>query len=172
LKAIIFAAEKHQGQSRKDAEATPYIIHPIGVALILWEEGKVTSVNVLAAAILHDTLEDTETSADELDAHFNRRIRETVEEVTNDPHLDAEQNKHRQIDHAQMMTLNAQLVKLADRLYNIRDLRNPPPAWSKEKILGYLTWGEKLRQALRGTNSAIEKALQREVEELRLRHQG
>jgi (p)ppGpp synthase/HD superfamily hydrolase len=124
LQATVFAAIKHEGQVRKDAESTPYIIHPIGVAYILWTEGNIRNVNVLTAALLHDTLEDTETTAEEIESLFGSRVRSTVEEVTNDPALSSEENKQRQVDHAPNMSMDAQLVKLADRLYNIRDLKN------------------------------------------------
>jgi hypothetical protein len=167
IQAISFAATKHQGQFRKDAAATPYIIHPIGVARSLWEEGKVRNLNVLLAALLHDTLEDTETSSEELGKLFGSRVSSTVEELTNDPNLSTEQNKQRQIDHACMLSLNAQLVKLADRLYNVRDLRNLPSNWGKEKVRSYLMWGEKLLKALKGTNQPLEELLGKEIAEQR-----
>lgn len=163
LQAIVFSAKKHEGQTRKDILLTPYIIHPMGVARILWEEGNVRSTNVLIAALLHDTLEDTDASAKEIESLFGKRVRKTVEELTNDPDLSTEKNKQRQIDHAPFLSLNAQLVKLADRLYNIRDLRNPPPNWTPEKVEGYLNWGKKLLKALHGTNASLEQALKQEI---------
>jgi guanosine-3',5'-bis(diphosphate) 3'-pyrophosphohydrolase len=165
LNGVAFAARKHVGQTRKDAAATPYIIHPMGVARILWEKAGVRSVNVLTAALLHDTLEDTETTGEELEALFGKVVRRTVEEVSNDSSLSTDENKQRQVDHAPHMSLNAQLVKLADRYYNICDLRNPPPSWSQEKVMGYLGWGEKLLKALRGTNPALEEILEQEIKE-------
>lgn len=163
LKAVAFAAAKHEGGTRKDAEATPYIVHPVGVARSLWEEGGIRSVNVLVAALLHDTLEDTDATPEEIESLFGKRVRKTVEELSNDPKLSRDENKQRQVDHAPEMTLNAQLVKLADRLYNIRDLRNPPPKWSQAQVLDYLGWGEKLLKALKGTNSALESLLDKEI---------
>lgn len=166
LAATSFAAKKHQGQVRKDTAATPYIIHPMGVARSLWEEGGVRSANVLVAALLHDTLEDTKTTAEEIESLFGPRVRATVEELTNDPNLTTEQNKERQVSHAHEMSLNAQLVKLSDRLYNIRDLRNPPPSWSEEKVQNYLWWGSNLLSALKGVNPAMETALLNEINTL------
>jgi len=163
LLAVEFAAEKHQGQIRKDADATPYIIHPIGVARLLWEIGEIRSVNVLTAALLHDTLEDTDATQEEIEALFGSRVLYTVEEVTNDPLLDSLENKRRQVDHASSMSLDGQLVKLADRLYNVRDLESPPPSWSQEKIDHYHEWGQKLLEALRGTNQRLEDALEAQV---------
>lgn len=164
LAAIEFAAEKHEGQVRKDVDATPYIIHPIGVAGLLWDIGEVRSVNVLIGALLHDTLEDTSTSENEIEELFGPRVLYTVKEVTNDPSLDSQENKQRQVDHAPTMSLDGQLVKLADRLYNVLDLeKSPPPSWSQEKIDNYRLWGRKLLQALRGTNQRLEDALEARV---------
>ena len=121
------------------------------------------SLNVLISALLHDTLEDTDATPEEIESLFGRRVRETVEELTNNPSMSGEENKQRQVDHAPSLSLNAQLVKLADRLYNIRDLRNPPPTWNREKVTAYLNWGYKLLRALRGTNAYLENALEEEI---------
>jgi len=164
LKAVEYAAEKHFGQIRKDEEKTPYIIHPIGVSELLWDEGNIRSVNVLIAALLHDTLEDTDATEQDIREIFGERVLYTVKEVTNDPFMSSQENKQRQIDHAPSMSLDGQLVKLADRLYNVRDLSQPPPSWSDEKIDEYYDWGEKLLFALRGTNEGLEAALQRRIE--------
>ncbi len=161
LKAVEYAAEKHEGQTRKDAEKTPYIIHPIGVAKLLWEVGNIRNVNVLTAALLHDTLEDTDATEQEIEVLFGSRVLYTVKEVTNDPSLSSQENKERQIEHAPTMSLDGQLVKLADRLYNVRDLNPPPPSWSDEKVNEYYGWGEKLLEVLRGTNEGVELALQK-----------
>ncbi|MDF2550438.1 MAG: guanosine-3,5-bis(diphosphate) 3-pyrophosphohydrolase [Chlamydiales bacterium] len=127
------------------------------------------SVNVLAASLLHDILEDTETTTEEFISNFGNRIYQTVMEVTNDPKLSSDENKQRQVDHAPSMSLDAQLVKLADRLYNIQDLRNPPPSWDSLKVQQYLQWGDKLLKALPGTNEELERALASEIQALKLK---
>lgn len=165
LKATVFSAILHEGQSRKDAELTPYIIHPIGVSKILWQEGKIRNTNVLVAALLHDTLEDTSATEEEIEKQFGKNVLNTVLELTNNPLLSTEENKKRQIDNAPSLSPSAKLVKLADRLYNIRDLKNLPPSWGQEKKRAYLNWGSKLLEALRGTNAAMEKALEKEIAE-------
>ena len=165
LLAIIYAAEKHDGQTRKDSEETPYIIHPLQVCSKLWDIGKVRNANILMAALLHDTLEDTDATEEEIQKRFGSRVYATIQEVTNDLNLDSEQNKQRQIDHVPGMSQDARLVKLADRLANIIDLRSPPPAWSPEKTEGYFEWGQKLLTALKGTNAPLEYALAQEIEE-------
>ena len=113
---------------------------------------------------MHDTLEDTDANCEEIERLFGSRVRETVEELTNDPSLSTLENKQRQVDHAPFLSLNGQLVKLADRLYNVRDLRNPPPSWDAAYVLQYVEWGQKLLNALRGTNEQLEKALQAEID--------
>lgn len=161
LKAIEYSAKKHEGQIRKDAEKTPYIIHPIGVTELVWEVGNIRSVNVLISALLHDSLEDTDATENEIETLFGSRVLYTVKEVTNDPNLSGQENKKRQVDHARMMSLDGQLVKLADRLYNVKDLKSPPPSWSKKKVDEYYGWGEKLLAELKGTNEDLELALQK-----------
>ena len=74
LRAIDFAARKHRDQRRKDEEASPYINHPISVSLLLADIGGIADAEVLSAAILHDTLEDTDTTTEELEAVFGMRI--------------------------------------------------------------------------------------------------
>ena len=87
LKAAHYAAVKHRAQRRKDADATPYINHPLGVAMLLASEGGVTDVDVLMAAVLHDTVEDTDATLDEVERVFGARVAGLVAEVTDDKSL-------------------------------------------------------------------------------------
>src|SRR3954464_12991765 len=114
LAALHFAADKHRDQRRKDAGASPYINHPIEVAELLARVGGVRDLVVLQAAILHDTIEDTQTTPGELEAHFGARVRKVVEEVTDDTTLLKVDRKRLQIEHAPHLSREAQLVKLAD----------------------------------------------------------
>jgi guanosine-3',5'-bis(diphosphate) 3'-pyrophosphohydrolase len=133
FKALTFSAEKHTKQRRKDIEESPYINHPIALANILAQRW-VIDENVLCAAILHDTLEDTETTANELRKHFGEKITSIVLEVSDDKSLDKEVRKQMQIEHAASLSHEAKLVKLADKIANITDIINTPPAkWTKEK---------------------------------------
>uniref|UniRef100_A0A674ES19 Guanosine-3',5'-bis(diphosphate) 3'-pyrophosphohydrolase MESH1 n=1 Tax=Salmo trutta TaxID=8032 RepID=A0A674ES19_SALTR len=130
LETVNFAAEKHRYQRRKDAEQTPYINHPIGVARILSHEGGITDIEVLQAALLHDTVEDTDTSIGELQAIFGQTVARIVQEVTDDKALSKQERKRQQVEHAPHASQQAKLVKLADKLYNLRDLnRCTPTAW-------------------------------------------
>jgi len=140
LQALAFATEKHRGQVRKDADATPYIQHPIALASLLWEVG-VQDAEVLAAAILHDTIEDTPTTHAELEETFNRTVADLVAEVTDDKREPKAVRKQKQIDHAAHLSPGARLVKLADKICNLRDVANSPPAdWPIERRREYFEW--------------------------------
>src|SRR5215216_3011423 len=115
LKALAFAAHKHRDQRRKDAEASPYINHPIALADVLVNEGGVTDIDVLCAALLHDTVEDTATTHEELVDVFGSRIARVVAEVTDDKNLAKADRKRLQIEHAATLSAEAKLVKLADK---------------------------------------------------------
>lgn len=137
----------------------PYINHPISVADRL-SKASVTDVNVLTAAILHDTVEDTETTLDELRAQFGETIATIVDEVSDDKTLPKERRKQLQIEHAPHCSHSAKLVKLADKLDNLSDLLvSIPISWSPERIAEYFAWSEKVISGLRGTNSTLETQL-------------
>ncbi|KAM5291156.1 guanosine-3',5'-bis(diphosphate) 3'-pyrophosphohydrolase MESH1 isoform 3-T4 [Glossophaga mutica] len=127
LEAADFAAQKHRGQRRKDPEGTPYINHPIGVARILTHEAGITDIVVLQAALLHDTVEDTDTTLDEVELHFGAQVRRLVEEVTDDKTLPKLERKRLQVERAPHSSPGAKLVKLADKLHNLRDLNRCTP---------------------------------------------
>src|SRR5881392_95982 len=120
LKATAFAAEKHRNQRRKDVDASPYINHPIALASLLKEHG-VDDTAVLCAALLHDTIEDTNTTADELRVAFGEVITAVVLEVTDDKNLDKAERKRLQVQHARALSHRAKLVKLADKICNVYD---------------------------------------------------
>ncbi len=160
LKAANFAAKRHRDQRRKDPEQTPYINHPIGVAHIIQTEGKVCDPVVLAAALLHDTVEDTKTTLEELRETFGDEVASVVAEVTDDKRLPRKERKQKQIDSAPNKSHRAKLVKLADKLYNLRDLeRARPIGWSRERVSEYFGWATQVVEGLRGTNKAIEDEL-------------
>jgi guanosine-3',5'-bis(diphosphate) 3'-pyrophosphohydrolase len=157
LKALHFAADKHRAQRRKDAAASPYINHPIAVAETLVSIGGVREAVTIVAAILHDTIEDTETSGEELEAQFGAQIRAVVEEVTDDTTLPGEVRKRLQVERARHKSLPARLVKLADKICNVRDLVEAPPAgWSAERRRRYVDWARAVIDELRGSNAALE----------------
>jgi guanosine-3',5'-bis(diphosphate) 3'-pyrophosphohydrolase len=151
LKALAFAAHKHREQRRKDAEASPYINHPIALADALVNEGGITDVEVLCAALLHDTVEDTATTHEELVDAFGSRIARIVAEVTDDKRLPKAERKRLQIEHAPHISREAKLVKLADKLCNLRDVAERPPAgWDLGRRREYFDWAKKVIDGLRG----------------------
>jgi guanosine-3',5'-bis(diphosphate) 3'-pyrophosphohydrolase len=166
LRAIHFAARKHGDQRRKDEESSPYINHPISVSLLLAEIGGVSDPETLAAAILHDTLEDTVTIPDELEAAFGRRVRRIVEEVTDDKSLPKAERKRLQIEHARSLSPEAVLIKLGDKIANVLDVTHSPPAdWSLERRKEYLDWAEAVIKNCPPTSAALESHFNRVLKE-------
>ena len=158
LKAIEFASRKHSTQRRKDKEASPYINHPIAVTHLLADTGGVTDLVTLMAAVLHDTIEDTETTTEELEAQFGRTVRRVVEELTDNKSLPKADRKQRQIDHAPTLSKRAKTIKLADKIANVQDVTDAPPAdWDRARRIDYLEWTEKVVAGCRGTNAPLEK---------------
>ena len=158
LKAAAFAAHKHRDQRRKDAGATPYINHPIEVARVLCEEGGVQDPEILAAALLHDTIEDTETSYEELLGEFGAPIAEIVAEVTDDKTLEKAERKRRQVAKAAGSSLAAQQIKIADKLCNLRDiLAHPPAKWTEERKREYFDWAKTVVDQVRGANPGLAR---------------
>ncbi|XP_067829377.1 guanosine-3',5'-bis(diphosphate) 3'-pyrophosphohydrolase MESH1 isoform X2 [Heptranchias perlo] len=160
LEAADFAAKKHKNQRRNDPEGTPYINHPLGVSRILSHEAAITDVVVLQAALLHDTVEDTDTTFAEIEEKFGEKVRSIVAEVTDDKSLLKEERKQRQIEHAPHCSREAKLVKLADKLYNLRDLKRcTPVGWTERRVEEYFIWASQVVGGLRGTNQVLEKSL-------------
>ncbi len=134
LKAVRFAAHRHRFQRRKDEDASPYINHPIEAAEILANVGNVSDLPTLLAAVLHDTVEDTDTTFSELEEVFGRDVRQLVEEVTDDKSLPKDVRKRLQIEHAQGLSSCAKQIKIADKICNVRDVTHtPPPNCSLER---------------------------------------
>jgi guanosine-3',5'-bis(diphosphate) 3'-pyrophosphohydrolase len=157
LKAFKFAADKHQHQRRKNEWASPYINHLITVSEILWEIGEIRDMHILVAALLHDTLEDTDTSATELEQIFGEKICTIVKEVTDDKTLPKQTRKRLQVEHAGQASFEARQVKLADKIANVQDIIEAPPTnWSWERQWEYVNWAEAVIKGLRGSNARLE----------------
>ena len=157
FKALAFSAEKHTKQRRKDIDKSPYINHPISLANILAQRW-VIDENVLCAAILHDTIEDTETTVEELQEHFGEKITSIVLEVTDDKSLEKSVRKQKQVEHAASISHEAKLVKLADKIANITDIINTPPEdWSSDRKKDYFNWAKAVVDNLRGAHQGLEK---------------
>jgi guanosine-3',5'-bis(diphosphate) 3'-pyrophosphohydrolase len=159
LHALAFAAERHRRQRRKDAEASPYINHPIAVATILADAGAATDEPLLVAAILHDTVEDTESSFDEVETRFGATVANLVREVTDDKSLPKELRKQLQIEHAASASARGKQLKIADKISNLRDIASSPPAdWSLARRRQYLDWARAVVAGCRGVNVELDRA--------------
>ena len=161
LKAAHFSAQKHSTQRRKDEDASPYINHPISVALAIAQIGGVDDPEILAAALLHDTIEDTETTPEELEAQFGKRVCKYVLEVTDDKSLPKDERKKKQIEHAKELSKGAALIKLGDKISNVTDVTNNPPAtWNINRRKQYLDWAEKVIENCPKVNDRMENKFQ------------
>ncbi|ODN02102.1 Guanosine-3',5'-bis(diphosphate) 3'-pyrophosphohydrolase MESH1 [Orchesella cincta] len=159
---IDFAAQKHKDQRRKDPDKTPYINHPIGVANILIQEGGVEDLEVIQAAVLHDTVEDTDTTFEELEEAFGKSVTNIVREVTDNKLLSKEERKELQIKNASHKSHQAKLVKMADKIYNLRDLnRALPEGWDEKRRHEYFVWAQKVCCQIYDANEALATCLQK-----------
>ncbi|MEQ1683480.1 MAG: HD domain-containing protein [Burkholderiaceae bacterium] len=157
LNAAAFAAHKHRDQRRKDDAASPYINHPLALARVLAVEGGIVDVATLCAALLHDTIEDTETTGEEIEGEFGPEVRHLVEDVTDDKSLPKAERKRAQVDHAAHINSKAKRVKLADKICNLRDVALTPPAdWPIERRREYFDWAKSVIDRLRGVDGRLE----------------
>lgn len=157
LEAAAFAARKHSGQYRKGAEKTPYINHPIEVARLLASVGGVSDVDVLSAALLHDTVEDTGTRPEELEERFGSAVRRLVDEVSDDKRLPKQRRKELQVEHTPHLSSGAKQIKIGDKICNVADVTDHPPSdWPLERRREYLDWAQAVVAGCRGANSSLE----------------
>jgi guanosine-3',5'-bis(diphosphate) 3'-pyrophosphohydrolase len=157
IDALAFAAARHRDQRRKDVCASPYINHPIQLVDVLCNEAGVTDIRVLMAAVLHDTIEDTETTEEDLKQAFGDEIANIVLEVSDDTSLCRDDRKEAQVVHAPSLSTEARLVKLADKICNLRDVAdNPPAGWTLQRRQEYFDWAKAVIDGLRGVNTKLE----------------
>lgn len=170
LRAARFAAEKHAGQRRKGAAAEPYINHLLEVAQLVADSLSEPDIELVNAALLHDTVEDTNASREELEAHFGADVAALVAEVTDDKSLPKEERKRLQIVNAPHKTPRAQRIKIADKISNLRSIVDSPPAnWDMHRRREYFDWAKQVVDALpapdptlKGEFDAIYRSFQRE----------
>ena len=168
FRALQFAAEKHKHHRRKGGRDIPYINHPIAVATLLATVGGIADSDVLAAAILHDTVEDTDTTPDELVVLFGADIAGLVAEVTDDPLLSSAERKRTQEREAAFKSARAKLIRLSDKTCNVHDITfNPPHDWSVERCLDYFNWAERVVGNLRGIHAELEASFDAAISEAR-----
>ena len=156
LDALYFAAEMHRDHRRKGAIAAPYINHPITVAHQLAAAGMDQNGDLLIAAVLHDVVEDTDTTLEELGRRFGTRVAHIVGEVTDDKNIDWRSRKRMVVETIAGKSREAQLIKLSDLIANVTDLVQHPPNWTPEHQSGYLAWAEAVVNAMAGVHPALE----------------
>ena len=168
MRAADFAARRHAGQRRKGVAGEPYVNHLIEVATLLAEATGGGDAVLVAAALLHDTLEDTATEYEELEARFGPEIAALVAAVTDDKSLPKAERKRRQIESAPAATPRAKLLKIADKTSNVRALVvSPPTNWDIARVADYIDWAEKVVAGCRGLNAALERAFDAAVTDAR-----
>ncbi len=156
LEAMEFSANRHRFQRRKDEHATPYINHPIQVAYTCAAAGE-SDLDLLMAALLHDTIEDTETTYEELCDRFGSLVADLVIELTDDKLLSAEERKIKQVASASQKSEKARKIKLADKICNVNDMLNHPPhEWSIQRRFEYIEWSKQVVDQMKGTQSVLE----------------
>ncbi len=164
LKAIDFAAEKHMDQRRKGLKQIPYINHPLRVARTLQIHGEKDG-NLLSAAVLHDTIEDTSTTIDDIRREFGIKVARLVKEVSDDMALPAMKRKQLQISGAAKLSDNAKKIKIADKICNISDLIKYPITWSERRKYEYIIWSVDVIKYCRGVNEFLEAEFDKVAEE-------
>ncbi|MDX2157834.1 MAG: HD domain-containing protein [Hyphomicrobiaceae bacterium] len=168
IQAAHFAADKHRDQRRKGIRNTPYINHPLEVAERLHRIGGIEDATVLAAAILHDTIEDTQTTRAELAGLFGNEIAAIVAELSDDKTLTWQQRKRLEIDHAPHLSATGKMIKLSDKTSNVSDtVTNPPGEWTLSRRRDYLEFARLVADGCRGVNAPLEAEFDRVMADAR-----
>lgn len=168
-KIIKYATKKHEGQKRKNSRADDYIVHPLEVKDILLNNG-VIDYNTLAAAVLHDTIEDTDATYLEIKEKFGQDIADIVLEVTDDKSLPKKVRKELQASKIAGKSFSARMIKIADKLS--KDiLTDPPKHWTELDKNGYIMWSYtvcKNAMAVGDTPKKLSDLVQKQFEALGL----
>jgi (p)ppGpp synthase/HD superfamily hydrolase len=152
------AARWHVHQRRKSAAQEPYINHLLEVACLVTQATGGTDPNAVIAALLHDAIEDQGVTAETIASEFGQRVADIVMEVTDDKSLPKAERKRKQVENAPKKSREAKLVKLADKISNVRTISSsPPPDWSVQRRLDYIQWAKEVVAGLRGTSPWLEQ---------------
>ncbi len=155
FKALAFAAEKHRSQHRKGWQHVPYINHPIEVARLITDIGEVTNNGCIQAAFLHDILEDTDTTENEIEHLFGKNVLNLIMELTDDKSLPSDKQKELQLITASALSPLAKTIRIADKIANITDMMTYPIWWSKRKKTNYLSWANEVVKACADANPKL-----------------
>ncbi|MGD0341556.1 MAG: HD domain-containing protein [Bacteroidales bacterium] len=178
LKALEFAAGRHRKQHRKGADKTPYINHPIQVANLLANEAGEKEPVLIAAAILHDVIEDTVDTPEgkqklinQISKIFGKEVLALTLEVTDDKSLEKHERKDLQVFNAPSLSVRAKKLRIADKIMNLRDITdNPPEGWPLQRIIEYLKWSERVVTGVRGINSRLDSLFDKSLDAARLKY--
>jgi (p)ppGpp synthase/HD superfamily hydrolase len=167
LEAAHFAAQKHAGQRRKGAAREPYVNHLLEVAQLVASAISEPDPNLVIAALLHDTVEDVDVTEDDLVRKYGPDVAALVMEVTDDKSLPKHDRKRLQVEHAPKLTARAQVIKLADKISNLRAiLVSPPVDWSEERRRQYFIWAKQVVDALSHPNAILLAEFRRTFDRL------
>jgi guanosine-3',5'-bis(diphosphate) 3'-pyrophosphohydrolase len=162
LAAASYAAEKHAQQRRKGLAGVPYINHLLEVAHLIAANADAADTNLIIAALLHDVVEDTPVSIAEVEQQFGSDVAGLVAEVTDDKSLPKEKRKALQVQNAPRKSPRAQLIKLADKISNLRSIiATPPTDWSYERKRQYFDWAKQVVDGLPAPNGRLKAEFDR-----------
>ena len=166
-RAFHYACKCHARQKRKGAAGEPYVNHLADVARRVAEATGGADIDLIAAALLHDTIEDVGVSRDDLVIAFGENITALVVEVTDDKSLEKAERKRQQVVNAAKISDRAKMLKLADKASNVRAMVASPPDWPDQRKREYADWAEAVAEGLRGVNQTLERELDAAIAALR-----
>jgi guanosine-3',5'-bis(diphosphate) 3'-pyrophosphohydrolase len=162
--AAELAARRHNGMARKGRGNEPYINHLAEVANLLATATSGSDAELVAAGWLHDTIEDTETTREELARNFSERVASLVVECTDDMNLPKAERRRLQIAHAPHKSSGAKLIKIADKISNIGARIHPDPsADERDDLADYTNWAEQVVAGCRGGNAWLDQTFDQTV---------
>ncbi|MFZ9848658.1 MAG: HD domain-containing protein [Flavobacteriales bacterium] len=164
FKALNYSAEQHKAQRRKGMESVPYINHPIKVTNIITQFIPDASDDLICAAILHDVVEDTDATIDDIKNKFGDAIASIVQEVTDDKSISKAESRRKQIENAPKLSYNAKIIRVCDKISNVRDICGENiPDWDYKTKIEYLNWAEQVVYALDKFHEELQFAFKDEV---------
>lgn len=169
LSAVLAAADQaaawHRDHRRKGAGQEPYINHLLEVARLVSEATGGADPDLVIAALLHDAIEDCGVTEAEIAARFGADVAALVAAVTDDKSLPKAERKRLQVETALSAPPRVALLKLADKVSNLRSMRTSPPAnWPVERQREYIDWARAVVAGLRGTREGLRAAFDAAVE--------
>ena len=158
LRAADAAARWHVHQRRKGSAREPYVNHLLEVASLVAEATEGKDTDLVIAALLHDAIEDQEVPIELIEGEFGKRVADVVSQMTDDKALPKEERKRKQIATAREKSNDAKIIKLGDKISNMRAIAfSPAPDWSVKRRLEYIRWARDVVDGLRGTSPWLEE---------------